>query len=207
MVSTPSRDHFWLFYTFQLNLRLGTAKPMCHLNLDNLWMSRSGTSLTENVEILRYKVSEVLACLNKGVSPLACFDWRGWFRAGLPSFRGSHDFEISALNSSSWISIGGGPYPLTLPILNILSLWKQRGSILLVPQYPSSPKDKTSNCRQLRLDTPPYPDTAHTRLPTTPVLNAPRYLDSGGRAYGAGGFRNRTCSTFAPAGCLSLTTP
>ncbi|KAG8300855.1 hypothetical protein J6590_066071 [Homalodisca vitripennis] len=29
-------------------------------------------------------------------------------------------------NSSSWISIGGGSYSLTLPILNILSLRKQR---------------------------------------------------------------------------------
>ncbi|KAG8326062.1 hypothetical protein J6590_051394 [Homalodisca vitripennis] len=30
--------------------------------------------------------SEVLAS-NKGVLPPACFDWRGWFRAGLPFFR------------------------------------------------------------------------------------------------------------------------
>ncbi|KAG8295988.1 hypothetical protein J6590_067577 [Homalodisca vitripennis] len=28
------------------------------------------------------------ADLNKGVPPLACFDWRGWFIAGLPFFRG-----------------------------------------------------------------------------------------------------------------------
>ncbi|KAG8305145.1 hypothetical protein J6590_094449 [Homalodisca vitripennis] len=33
-------------------------------------------------------VTEVFASLNKGVSPPACFDWRGWFRAGLPFFRG-----------------------------------------------------------------------------------------------------------------------
>ncbi|KAG8247024.1 hypothetical protein J6590_071483 [Homalodisca vitripennis] len=34
----------------------------------------------------------VLARLNKGVSPPAYFDWRGWFRAGLPFFR--DDFEM-----------------------------------------------------------------------------------------------------------------
>ncbi|KAG8319205.1 hypothetical protein J6590_096670 [Homalodisca vitripennis] len=60
-----------------------------------LWMSRSGTSLTTNVVILHRQfdrsslmvcslTSEVLANLKKGVPPLAYFDWRGWFRAGLP---------------------------------------------------------------------------------------------------------------------------
>ncbi|KAG8305233.1 hypothetical protein J6590_074037, partial [Homalodisca vitripennis] len=32
--------------------------------------------------------SEVPASLKKGMPPPACFDWRGWFRAGLPFFRG-----------------------------------------------------------------------------------------------------------------------
>ncbi|KAG8247544.1 hypothetical protein J6590_058578 [Homalodisca vitripennis] len=32
--------------------------------------------------------SEVLTSLNKGVPPLTYFDWKGWFRAGLPFFRG-----------------------------------------------------------------------------------------------------------------------
>ncbi|KAG8241120.1 hypothetical protein J6590_093841 [Homalodisca vitripennis] len=61
-----------------------------------LWMSSSGTSLTANVEILGFMgnsivggvcslTSEALVNLNKGVSPPAYFDWRGWFRAGLPS--------------------------------------------------------------------------------------------------------------------------
>ncbi|KAG8298638.1 hypothetical protein J6590_010638 [Homalodisca vitripennis] len=36
--------------------------------------------------------SEVLVNLNKGVPPPAYFDWRGWFRAGLPFFR--DDFEM-----------------------------------------------------------------------------------------------------------------
>ncbi|KAG8313146.1 hypothetical protein J6590_010239 [Homalodisca vitripennis] len=88
-----SRDHFWLVYTFQLNLPLGTAKTDVLLNL--------GNSVVGEVRSLK---SQVLASLNMGVPPPACFDWRG---------RG-YD-EISAINSSSGISIGGGPYP-RLPI-------------------------------------------------------------------------------------------
>ncbi|KAG8271830.1 hypothetical protein J6590_054660 [Homalodisca vitripennis] len=41
--------------------------------------------------------SEVLASLNKGVPPLAYFDWRGWFRAGFPFFRGDMALRCSAL--------------------------------------------------------------------------------------------------------------
>ncbi|KAG8272092.1 hypothetical protein J6590_050049 [Homalodisca vitripennis] len=41
--------------------------------------------------------SEVLASLNKGVPPPAYFDWRGWFRAGLPFFRGDMTSRCSAL--------------------------------------------------------------------------------------------------------------
>ncbi|KAG8245562.1 hypothetical protein J6590_103534 [Homalodisca vitripennis] len=102
-------DHLWLVYTFHKNL--------CVVKIwATLWMSRSDTSLTANVEILGCKgnsigllqdmtvgigkvcslTSEVLASLNKGVPPPVCFDWRGWFRAGLPFFRGN-DFGISAL--------------------------------------------------------------------------------------------------------------
>ncbi|KAG8249662.1 hypothetical protein J6590_015158 [Homalodisca vitripennis] len=67
-----------------------------------LWMSRSGTSLTANVEILAFMgnsigmtvgvggvcslIPEVVASLNKDVPPPAYFDWRGWIRAGLPFF-------------------------------------------------------------------------------------------------------------------------
>ncbi|KAG8316881.1 hypothetical protein J6590_038594 [Homalodisca vitripennis] len=52
-------------------------------------------------------VLEVLASLNKAKPSLACFDCRCW----------GHDFEISVLNSSSWISIEDGPYPtLTHPV-------------------------------------------------------------------------------------------
>ncbi|KAG8333927.1 hypothetical protein J6590_100574 [Homalodisca vitripennis] len=39
----------------------------------------------------------------------ACFDWRGWSRADFPFFRGDIT-ETNALNVSSRISTGGGPY-------------------------------------------------------------------------------------------------
>ncbi|KAG8252002.1 hypothetical protein J6590_068210 [Homalodisca vitripennis] len=48
------RDHFWLVYNFQLNSLLGTAKTNVTLIWATLWMSRSGTSLTANVEILGF---------------------------------------------------------------------------------------------------------------------------------------------------------
>ncbi|KAG8268505.1 hypothetical protein J6590_023883 [Homalodisca vitripennis] len=38
----------------------------------------------------------------------------GWFRAGLPFFRGDM-IEINALNPTSWISTGGGSYPQPYP--------------------------------------------------------------------------------------------
>ncbi|KAG8246784.1 hypothetical protein J6590_076873 [Homalodisca vitripennis] len=40
----------------------------------------------------------------KGVPPSACYDWRGWYRFGLPFFRGDMA-EINALNSSSKILV------------------------------------------------------------------------------------------------------
>ncbi|KAG8299609.1 hypothetical protein J6590_096635 [Homalodisca vitripennis] len=82
----PSRYHFWLVYTFQVTL----------------WEPINGTSLTANVEIMGCKgnsiglvyaemtveVGGVLASF-KSVPPTECLDWRGWFRAGLPFFRGN----------------------------------------------------------------------------------------------------------------------
>ncbi|KAG8291736.1 hypothetical protein J6590_054469 [Homalodisca vitripennis] len=61
-----------------------------------LRMSRSGTSLTANVEILGCKVCNDRSLRvrgscqprHKSVPPPACFDWRGWFRAGFSFFRG-----------------------------------------------------------------------------------------------------------------------
>ncbi|KAG8284086.1 hypothetical protein J6590_003778 [Homalodisca vitripennis] len=41
--------------------------------------------------------SEVLANPNKGVPTPACFDWRGWFRSGLPFFRGDMPLRCSVL--------------------------------------------------------------------------------------------------------------
>ncbi|KAG8295588.1 hypothetical protein J6590_076715 [Homalodisca vitripennis] len=96
------RDHFWLVYTYQLNPPLGTAKtdvPLqsgppygysgVHGQFDRsnlLW------KMTVGVGGVCSLTSEVLVNLNKGVPPLAYFDCRGWFRAGLPFFR--DDFEI-----------------------------------------------------------------------------------------------------------------
>ncbi|KAG8265472.1 neuropeptide Y receptor activity protein [Homalodisca vitripennis] len=41
--------------------------------------------------------SEVLNNLNKDVTPPTYFDWRDWFRAGLPFFRGDMTLRCSAL--------------------------------------------------------------------------------------------------------------
>ncbi|KAG8331054.1 hypothetical protein J6590_049492 [Homalodisca vitripennis] len=41
--------------------------------------------------------AEVLASFNKGVPQPAYFDWRGWFRADLPFFRGDMTLRYSAL--------------------------------------------------------------------------------------------------------------
>ncbi|KAG8281822.1 hypothetical protein J6590_051878 [Homalodisca vitripennis] len=92
VLGKPSLDHFWLVYTFQLHPPLGTAKT-----------DESGTSTNANVEILGCKsnsiVSEVLASLNKGMPLPACFNWRGWFRAGLPFFRGDMTLPLPILNN------------------------------------------------------------------------------------------------------------
>ncbi|KAG8263492.1 hypothetical protein J6590_032182 [Homalodisca vitripennis] len=37
---------------------------------------------------------EVIASLKKGVPPPACFDWRGWFRAGFSFFRGEMTLRL-----------------------------------------------------------------------------------------------------------------
>ncbi|KAG8330216.1 PRP40 pre-mRNA processing factor 40, variant 2 [Homalodisca vitripennis] len=100
--SSPSRDHFWLVYTFQLNPHWVQQKPLCHLNLGNLMDVQErnitnrkcqdseckGNSIVGGVCSL---TSEVLASLNKAP---ACFDWRGRFRAGLPFFRGDMTLRL-----------------------------------------------------------------------------------------------------------------
>ncbi|KAG8306783.1 hypothetical protein J6590_040219 [Homalodisca vitripennis] len=78
-------------------------KPMCHFNLVNLMdvqerhitnrkFRDSGSTvweMTVGVGGVCSLTSEVLVNLNKGMSPPACFDWRGWSTgAGLPFFRG-----------------------------------------------------------------------------------------------------------------------
>ncbi|KAG8267758.1 hypothetical protein J6590_043838 [Homalodisca vitripennis] len=85
-------------------------KPICHYNLGNLMdvqerhitnrkcrdsgvhgqFDRSSLlwEMTVGVGGVCSLTSEVLAYLNKGITPPAYFNWRGWFRAGLPFFRG-----------------------------------------------------------------------------------------------------------------------
>ncbi|KAG8287009.1 hypothetical protein J6590_046983 [Homalodisca vitripennis] len=77
-------------------------KPTCHLNLGNLMEVQerhitnricpdSGVQGQFDRSSLLWEMTvgvDVLASLNKGVPPPSCFNWRGWFRAGLPFFRG-----------------------------------------------------------------------------------------------------------------------
>ncbi|KAG8284168.1 hypothetical protein J6590_003861 [Homalodisca vitripennis] len=65
--------------------------------------------------------SEFPASLNKSVPLSACFDWRGWFRGFL------------CPNSSSWISIGGGPTP----------------PYLTHPEYPVTPEIANKNTKHI----------------------------------------------------------
>ncbi|KAG8292183.1 hypothetical protein J6590_045854 [Homalodisca vitripennis] len=112
------RDHFWLDYTFQLNPP--QAMNRCVTSIwATLWMFKNGhitnrkfrhsgvhrqfdrSSLlwekTVGVDGVCSLTSEVLASLTKGMPPRAYFDWRGWFRAGLPFFRGDMTLSCSAL--------------------------------------------------------------------------------------------------------------
>ncbi|KAG8303985.1 hypothetical protein J6590_104950 [Homalodisca vitripennis] len=52
----------------------------------------------------------VLASLNKGVSPPAYFDLRGWFRAGLPFFWGDMTLRLEAVPSLNLTHL---EYPVT----------------------------------------------------------------------------------------------
>ncbi|KAG8302602.1 hypothetical protein J6590_028512 [Homalodisca vitripennis] len=92
-----------------------SKRPMCQLNLGNLvdvqerhitnrkfrdsgvhgQFDRSGLMWEMTVEVggVCSLTSEVLAILNKVVPPLPYFNWRCWFRAGLP-FLGRHHFEM-----------------------------------------------------------------------------------------------------------------
>ncbi|KAG8303116.1 Translation factor guf1 mitochondrial [Homalodisca vitripennis] len=118
-----SRDHFWLVYTFQLNLPLGTAKTDVSLksgnpmdvqeqHITNRKSRDSGVhgqfdrssllrEMTVGVGGVCSLTSEVLASLNKGVPPSAYFYWRIWFSAGLPFFRGDMTF-CRLLNMETW---------------------------------------------------------------------------------------------------------
>ncbi|KAG8304293.1 hypothetical protein J6590_097175 [Homalodisca vitripennis] len=97
----------------------GHSKNRCATSIwATLWMSSSGSSLTANIEILGFMGNSIgLVYCGRWLLELVGFDPLPQ-RLLLTSTR--------CPNSSSWISIGGGPYSLTLPILNILSLRKQR---------------------------------------------------------------------------------
>ncbi|KAG8255571.1 hypothetical protein J6590_089321 [Homalodisca vitripennis] len=92
-----------LVYTFQLNPPLGTERHITnHKCRDSGVHGQSHDTstllweMTVGVGGVCSLNSEVLASLNKGVPPPA-FDWRGWFRAGLPFFRGDMILRCSAL--------------------------------------------------------------------------------------------------------------
>ncbi|KAG8297900.1 hypothetical protein J6590_027061 [Homalodisca vitripennis] len=82
----------------------GHSKNRCATSIwATLWMSNSGVHGQFDRSSLLWKMtigvggvcsltSEALVNLNKGVPPPAYFDWRGWFRAGLPFFW--DDFEM-----------------------------------------------------------------------------------------------------------------
>ncbi|KAG8315851.1 hypothetical protein J6590_063200 [Homalodisca vitripennis] len=104
----PVEPHHW-----------AQQKPMCHFNLGNLMGVQeryitnrkcrdSGVHGQFDKSCLLWEMtvglggvcsltSEVLASLNKGMLPPAYFDWRGWFRAGLPFFRRDRTLRCSAL--------------------------------------------------------------------------------------------------------------
>ncbi|KAG8304419.1 hypothetical protein J6590_094211 [Homalodisca vitripennis] len=130
-----TEDNFWLANTFQLNLRLGATKTDVSLKSGNLMDVQE-----RHITIRKFRDSGMTVgvwwgsfpnyqrfLLAKGVSP--CLLRLERLVQSLPPLLPRwHDFEVSALifPYSSWILIGGGPYSLTLPILNILSLRKQR---------------------------------------------------------------------------------
>ncbi|KAG8243426.1 hypothetical protein J6590_045277 [Homalodisca vitripennis] len=64
------------------------AKPITDLRLSLILSETLLWEMIVGVGGVCSLTSEVLASLNKGVPPLACFDWRGWFRSALPFFRG-----------------------------------------------------------------------------------------------------------------------
>ncbi|KAG8292766.1 hypothetical protein J6590_031745 [Homalodisca vitripennis] len=116
----PRRVPFWLVYTFQLNLHWAQQRPTCHLNLGNFIdvQKRHITNCkcrdSGAQRQLDRSIKDSCQPRHKVVSPTACCDWRGWFRAGFSSFPGDMT-DINALNFSSWISTGGGPYPQPYP--------------------------------------------------------------------------------------------
>ncbi|KAG8266475.1 hypothetical protein J6590_071428 [Homalodisca vitripennis] len=116
------RDHFWLVYTLQLNPPLGTAKSKCHLNLGNLMNVQerhitnskcqdSGVHGQFDRSSPLWEI-KVLASLSKGVQLPAYFDYRGWFRAGLPFFRGDMTLSLPPLSHHYLLDIS--PHPLLL---------------------------------------------------------------------------------------------
>ncbi|KAG8247040.1 hypothetical protein J6590_071009 [Homalodisca vitripennis] len=96
--------------TWEQKLRLNphwVQQNRCHLNLGNLKDVQEHYITNCKYDCWGWwglfpKCQRFLLTLHKSVPPLACFDW-------------GHDFGISALNSSSWILIGGGLYSQPYP--------------------------------------------------------------------------------------------
>ncbi|KAG8296203.1 hypothetical protein J6590_062111 [Homalodisca vitripennis] len=82
LAGSAGEDHFWLVYTFQLNL-YWAQKPMCHLNLGNLMD-------VQERHINNRKLSKVLASLNIRVShPLPALNGEAGSELSSPSFEGT----------------------------------------------------------------------------------------------------------------------
>ncbi|KAG8281648.1 hypothetical protein J6590_054538 [Homalodisca vitripennis] len=82
-----SRNHFWQVYTFQFNSHWIKQKPMCRLNLGNIMDSTAGDDCWSLFPITRSSQPK-----RKG-------DWRGWFRADLPFFRGDMTLRLRRLQA------------------------------------------------------------------------------------------------------------
>ncbi|KAG8320248.1 hypothetical protein J6590_072702 [Homalodisca vitripennis] len=118
------RIYFWLFYTFQLNLR---QNPTCHVNLNNLidFQERQISRFWGARSCWVSPVSKVLTSLDTRVChPMPALLQEAGSKAGLLFFREDMT-KIHTLTSSSWVYRMGPLHPI-LHIQNILSLQKQR---------------------------------------------------------------------------------
>ncbi|KAG8320641.1 hypothetical protein J6590_064393 [Homalodisca vitripennis] len=89
-----------MVYTYQLNPPLGTAKTdVPHFNPGNLMDVQVHGQFDRSSLLweMTVGVGGICSLTSEGVPPPAYFDWRGWFRAGLPFFWGDMTLRCSAL--------------------------------------------------------------------------------------------------------------